>query len=87
MDNEERNQIFVDLMRRHNRLYKEWMRYDLASAFFTFFGLAFALVEYELGFKNDINADRDVHVIERSIVRLIMIGTWAFSVLFFTYEI
>ena len=57
------------------------MRFDLASAFFTFLGLAFALVEYELGFKSD-HTQRNIHEIERSVVRLIMIGTWALSVIF-----
>lgn len=61
--------IFVDLMRKHTKLYQIWRGFDLLTAMFALAGLILALVEYEIGFLNH-HEERNVEQVERSIIRL-----------------
>ena len=69
LEDHTQNQIFVDLMKRHTKLYHIWRRFDLLTALFALSGLVLALVEYEIGFMNH-HEERDVTQIERSAIRL-----------------
>ena len=76
----ERTKAFGNLMNMHTKQYKTWRIYDLCSALFAFIGLILALIEYELSFHHGVDK-RDIHTLDRSVFRFLMIVTWVVSII------
>lgn len=66
----EKEQIFTDLMTRHNELYRVWRLADLITAILTTIGLVFALIDYEMGYKVERDSRAKISV-EREVIRII----------------